>query len=196
MINWMKQGGWGLSVVCVFLFLAGCAGRPMTDAEKTMMVQVKDLAEFGITFVANEETESFKHTNWGQGESDFNYEYESPADNEDISPLYLSSTVEFFPSDRKAKSGHLLSVNALKAGMKISGIKSVKAPELYDWGDQVYAAFLEIEGEKIGNLIVVRKGKRVYSFMISGVYFDQKEDLVDLLNPKLIKMATYGKKKK
>ena len=52
-------------------------------------------------------------------------------------------------------------------------------------GEQNYSAYLELDGIRIGNLIVVRKGILVYSFILVGPYVKYAQTLYDLIGPKL-----------
>ena len=172
------------------VFSLSCSTRSISDEEKDLLFQVSDLSNYNIKAVQNDESEKFIYKYYGKGSWDIKYTYDSP-DIEDATSLYIVSRVEFESNVREAKSTFSSGIMAYKAGAKIGGLKYVEQSELFKWGDETYCAIIEKNESPVGNLIVVRKDNRIFTFMVVGIYFDQTADLSELLTPKLINIASY-----
>jgi hypothetical protein len=167
-----------------------CSTRPISEAEKDLLLQVKDLSQFNVTIGNLQTAETFKYTYYGAGEWEVKYMYDSP-NTPDITPLYLVSRVEFEKSDNEAISTFNQGILAYKGGGMIGGLRIVRSLKLFQWGDQSYSAYLEKNDTRVGNLIVVRKGNKIFSLILSGLYFDNAEYVKQLLIPKLEKMVSF-----
>ena len=154
---------------CIFILFASiiscsCSIRPISEEEKNLLLQVKDLSEFNINLGNLRTTETFKYTYYGAGEWEVKYTYDSP-NTLDITPLYLVSRVEFEKNKNEAISTFNQGILAYKGGGIIGGLRIVESPKLFQWGDQSYSAYLEKNGTRTGNLIVARKGNRIFNLI-------------------------------
>jgi hypothetical protein len=99
--------------------------------------------------------------------------------------------VEFEKNENEAISTFNQGILAYKGGGMIGGLRIVRSPKLFQWGDQSYSAYLEKNDTRVGNLIVVRKGNKIFNLILSGLYFDNTEYVKQLLIPKLEKMVSF-----
>jgi len=176
-----------LSVLIISL---SCSTRPISEEEKGLLLQVKDLSQFNVIFGDLQTVETFKYTYYGAGEWEVKYTYDSP-NSPDVTPLYLVSRVEFAKNENEAISTFNQGILAYKGGGMIGGLSIVEDPKLFQWGDKSFSAYLEKNGTRVGNLIVVRKGNRIFNVILSGLYFGNTEYLEQLLIPKLQKMVSF-----
>jgi hypothetical protein len=177
-------------ILSALIIPLSCSTRPISEEEKSLLLQVKDLSQFNVNSGDLQTAETFKYTYYGAGEWEVKYTYDSP-DTPDVTPLYLVSRVDFSKNENEAISTFNQGILAYKGGGVIGGLSIVESPILFQWGDKSYSAYLEKNGTRIGNLIVVRKGNRIFNVILSGLYFSNTEYLEQLLIPKLQKMVSF-----
>lgn len=101
------------------------------------------------------------------------------------SKVYISSGAEISPSVRDARESFLLSVGAYRTGVAIGAGELQPREDLLPVGEQRYAAIIRNGGNPVGNVFVVRQGRVLHSLLITGVYFDDPDDVRDLFAPLL-----------
>ena len=63
--------------------------------------------------------------------------------------------------------------------------------DLLKWGDRSRFGILYCDGNPTGNMIGVRKGRVSMFVLISGAYFDDRDDIREFLGPKLELLENY-----
>ncbi len=166
----------GLAIVSVY----GVASRDVTEEEMAYFVTAEDMEEY---FVAPGDPAECVVTNAKtniDGSLELEYEYDADRDPGTDDVFILQSTVDICSSESSAKEDHSLSIGAMKLGITLSGQSTLKIDQRNDLmtlGDENYAAILRNEGIPVGNLVVVRQGKKVFSVALIGVFFESREDL-------------------
>jgi hypothetical protein len=160
----------------------GISKRSVRPDEQAFLVTVSDLRPFlpelpstGGVFVAKRNFD---------GTTELEYEF----DGEDV---LIDSEAEIFSTVPLAQEGFRHRVMAYQVGMKASQSKAriVEAKGLFDAGSDNFAAYIQHGDLKLGNVIVTRRDKTVFALLLTGLYFDTKEDLTDVLGPKPIALT-------
>jgi hypothetical protein len=172
--------------------LSGCErGLPVEAAEKEMVLRAGDLVEYGYGMEQTEQFEKFAKTRFIDGSSEITYEFETP-DSEEEHPLYLNVTMTF----EKKTSDAWLSQGAEKVGMKYglkaAGIEAREIKGFYKFGDTSEFYLLEKDGNPVGNMFFARQGKRIYTLVVSGMYFDDAATWKERIEEKLTRFAAHA----
>jgi len=172
--------------------LAACKSEPVTERDREVLVRVQDLAAYEIQFQDAARYEKFEKSRYFDGSCELTYEFELPDAETRPNAIYLRvlATVE------TDKSGATVSQGAEKigfgVGMKLEGIEAEERKDFFRHGDDSTFFVLTKGGKPVGNFFVTRFGKRVYSLLIAGVYFDDPAAWSELVTPKLEKFAAYN----
>ena len=166
-------------------FLSACnSGIPVDEREKTMLLRAADLVPFGYGLADTRKYETFNKTRYFDGSMDIVYEHETP-ETEQEHPLYLNVTVTF---ERKA-SDAIVSAGAermaFKYALKAKGVEMREVPNFYAFGDSSDFHMIERDGKPFGNHFSVRQGARVYTVVMTGIYFDDVDEWKSLIGKKL-----------
>jgi hypothetical protein len=178
-------------VLCLALVLTGCLHRSIKEEDRPLLITAKDLESYGAVVPETHAFESMKRIHYADRSVEIDYEYEAPDDMEGIDPMYLTVTIEFEPTLSEAKSMYTLGKGAYAVGSKIGGLEVVEQEDFFQWGDASFFSVLEYEGQPVGNLFITRKGKKIYTIMLSGLYFDDAALWRELVEPRLNYMTTY-----
>ena len=181
--------GCSLLFVC-FLGAAFAPGTelPVTDADRAVLLDAEDLAEWSDFDVAVG-TESVKKTKDLFGTHELAYEFTSDEG------VFVNTTVTYDKTESDARSTFSVTKMGLGVGMaleKSEGMTREERNELFAWGDDSVTYLLQMNGAPVGNVIVARKGKRTYFVIFAGVYFDDEGQLEELLSPQLTALETWN----
>ena len=129
------------------------------------------------------------------GSTEIEYEYDSEDDPGSTEYLWLISEAEINESAQLASTAFSDRVLAYKSGLLISmsGVEFVEDSRLFSLGEENYIAYMEKDGIKLGNVLVTRKDNIVFSLLLGGLYFDERELLEELMAPKLEKAGLFVK---
>jgi hypothetical protein len=173
------------------IVLAGCRpGLSVDDTDKAMLLRAGDLAEFGYGFADTERFETWDKTRYFDGSYDITYEFETP-DSEEDDPLYLSVTATFEKNSADALVSYGVMKTSMKYGLKSNDLEVREIPGFFEYGDASEFHLLEMDGYPVGNLFAARKGTRVYTLVMSGMYFDDSDTWKDVLRDKLRRFEAY-----
>ena len=188
----MRTLSLSMTSLALFVFVAaGCESNLPVDAhEKSMALRAADLAPYGYGLPATEKYETFEKTRFFDGSQEVRYEFESP-ESEQEHVLYLNVTMTI----EKSYSDAMVSQGAERIGMtyglKSSGITQREIKDFYKYGDSSSFYVLEKNGKPIGNLYSMRDGKRIYTLVMSGYYFEEPATWKELVEEKLKKFSAY-----
>ncbi len=174
------------------LSLSACeSGAPVEEREKAMLLRAQDLVPFGYGLADTQKYETFNKTRYFDGSMDIVYEHETPDSEQDHS-LYLNVTVSFErqASDAVVSSG--AQKMAFKYALKSKGIEMREVPNFYAFGDSSDFYVLENEGKPLGNHFSGRKGARVYTVVMTGMYFEDADEWRSLIAEKLEKFSAHS----
>jgi hypothetical protein len=119
------------------------------------------------------------------GSYELEYEYEDDS-------FLLASGIYVEPSVREAKSTAHLYILGAKLGLAGEvGRKNCPA-SANELGDQVHCSILVSDDVTLGHFLVVRRGKRVFMMLVSGLMELSFEDLIKLVRPYLDGMEEYS----
>lgn len=166
------------------LLLSGCMTDENIDWKQyDIITTAADLNNYydGLNLDLSGKSETASITNYFDGSSDITYEYEN-TENPKYDPLYFSITVDVGLTEKDARETYVISKLAL---IEVGELVDFENEEIeIDLGhDDTYYSLRSYEGELNGHLFVTRKGKNVYSMIISGLYSDDHSLLYDLIVP-------------
>lgn len=169
-------------------FAIACMSAEVTPTEMEMFVRGKDLVDVGIEVSNPEKYEKFSKINYFDGSQTIEYEFEPP---ESESVMYLTVSVTYEPKKSDAKLGQVAEDSVIGLLLKAQGLEKVDVPNFYEYGDSCNFYHLKKDGEKVGNYFTVLEDRKIYSLLISGVYFDDVETWREIVEPKLRLFASY-----
>jgi hypothetical protein len=179
----------GAGLVGVFIALDKTGkSQPVTAADRTLLVTTDDLAARVADFQVQPRVEELTKRKSLDGSITLEYQYK-PVDG----GLFLNTTVTTERTASTATTNYASLRVGHGLGFSMSADQQTKMEDrndLFSWGDESHHALITHSGKPVGNLFAARKGRRIYSFMVVGVYFDSTETLSDLLLPKLEKLGT------
>lgn len=157
--------------------------RPLTSQERATLVTAKDLFAMSSQvdlYLATQETG--EREDLSDGSATLVAEYQS-----DEPPMYVVSQVSLEPTESAAKLTYQAdSIGGFMAlATESKGIVRTDRDDLFKAGDDSKSQLLSIDGKSIGHFIVVRKGKRVFMTIFTGVYDEEAHGLRELITPKL-----------
>jgi len=174
-----------LGLVGLGAVISGTAKKaPLRPGDRAALVTVGDLlaaAGSDAEVDATKEVTSREKDLFDSVDVTYEYEQVNP-------PMFVSTTISLEPDEDTARTAFVTSSAGAGVGVALSGDGTVKLeerPGLLHWGDQVKTSLLTASGKPTGNFVVVRKGKRVFTSIFAGVYFEDGDALQALLEPKL-----------
>jgi hypothetical protein len=194
----------GTILLLVVVFCAGLGGlgyyffiheieEPITEADKALLVTAEALAEAVPLIHVEPGLGAFRRIRHPDGSREISYKYATPEDS--AAPLYVECVVSLELSASEAQGAY----TGMVAGMKLNlswlgeeGPQPTDRNDLFHWGDESKCMILETNGKAIGNIIVARKGKRVFYLVIVGFPFERPEPLRALLEPFLKRLVAYN----
>jgi hypothetical protein len=179
------------AIGCVLALSACQRGMPVDEREKGMLLRAADLVPFGYGLAETQKYETFNKTRYFDGTFDVVYEFESP-DSESDHVLYMNVTVTFERKAADAMIARGAETTALKYTLKAGGIELREIPKFFPFGDASDFHVLERDGKPVGNYFSARDGARLYSVLMTGLYFDDADEWKELMGDKLAKFSTYS----
>lgn len=175
-------------VVILLGILFACKSVEVAPAEKEMFVRGQDLFAFGVEVQNPEKYEKFDKTKYFDGSEDIEYEFEPP---ETEAVIYLAETITYEPKKSDARFGRAAEGSVIGLALKAQGLEMVEVPNFYQYGDSSNFYALKKDGENVGNYFTVLEGGKVFSFLVSGVYFDDADTWREVVEPKLKNFSSY-----
>ena len=169
-------------MISLALLLLGCTETvPITEQDRQAVLRIEDLAVWMEGFRPVQAKSSFTKTKELDDSYDLEYGYE---DTQGEFPIYLHFSVSVQPD----KADALLVHKATNFGTWIGSgeTKMVPRNDLFSWGDDSKFCLWQTElGDTFGNYFTGRKGEKVVTIAISGIYFSDPESIHELLDEKL-----------
>ena len=171
-----------LTVFSMVALVTACSeSASLTEQDKAAVLQVEDLALWIEGFEPDPTKGSLVKTKEFDKSYDIEYTYE---DQDGQSPLYLYHSVSVQPSSSDAIIVH----KAMDFGTWIGSGETnlVTRNDLFSWGDESEFCLWQTEsGDTFGNYFTGRKGEKVVTIAITGIYFSDPESIHGLLDEKL-----------
>ena len=148
------------------LYLLTATDVPVTDADKRLIVRAVDLAPYFEGYSPDENFESFEKLRYIDQSEELNYDYDSTKEGEPC----IAATVTYERNKSDANTTYAMSWSAQRLGIGLAdgGIGIKENNSFFSAGDRSRFAEITYGGNTVGHLLVVQKGKSVYSFAISG----------------------------
>jgi hypothetical protein len=176
-------------LIVLMIFLTGCIPLSISEEEKGLLISVEDFQDYDFSYLA--EIGEYDKVAYTDGSIELEYEYDS-FEVKKIDQLMIISSVNFERNIAEAKQSFRSFILAYKSGAYFGDSKVEEQENFIDLGDETFFSFLvNDEGEIFGNIIQVRRGDKIYVFMIAGPYFDDPDLVEELLEPKLALMEEY-----
>ena len=174
-----------VAIVAAVSFRGVAPRMELTAAEKSLLVQVDDLAPFGIVPRTGRYTETFKAKRNLDRSLELEYAYEAA---DSAPPFSLKSEAEICGSEKDASESFSARVSAYRFGFRMAGKKGTElraqaAPA--SLGQERYLGQVCVAGKPAGCALVARQGRTVFSVLLSGAFIDDGEDWTALLGPRL-----------
>jgi hypothetical protein len=163
----------------------------LAAGERDLVLDIAHLTSWMSEYTPDPAAESVSKTRYIDDSYEIEYVYDVP---EDDGAPYLSYTVTFEPTAGDATTTYVSLWGGTRFGFYVFGEVQVEVQEkndLYQWGDESRMGLLLANGQPFGNVFVARKGKRVVYLLVSGVYFDDKESLTELLSPYMARLEAF-----
>jgi hypothetical protein len=175
-----------LLLVALALGGAACRRVAVSEAERELLLRAQDLAPYGFELADAARHESFNKTVYFDGSSDLEYEFAPPDGS-----LYMVVTVTFARDKNDARMTKGGEKVGLQVGVGLEGVKLEEKHGFFKYGDESSFYALTKDGRPGGLFFNTREGTKVYSVLISGVYFDSAEDWAELITPRLQKFSAH-----
>jgi hypothetical protein len=159
--------------------------KPITEAEKRLVFSAQALVPLGFE---GYDPEAESYTVLRQfGTRNIHYSYDSRDLEEPKDFLVVQAMTEIHPQSLNAVQSYQMQKLALKAGVAVAAdAKMADTPGLLrSLGAEGYAGTLNKE-RPIGNVFLIRQGKAIHMVTISGMYFNDPDQVKALLGPLLV----------
>lgn len=196
----MKRQHWwwlGGSLLLVLLVIAGfhlyhgvlLMARAQVASDE-LIIPVQRLSEFGITVKCSDACvrRSRSHVS---GSLDIDYEYDNTGRTDEEHALFISSQTYADLSPLHATQTYWTYIGGIRLGLMGSDetLEIKEVPNSLSLGNQRYWARMSRAEGPIGDVVVVRQGRMVVAYMVSGLHFSTQSDIEDLMRPVLDKVA-------
>eukprot|EP00913_Durusdinium_trenchii_P008963 g8429.t1 len=167
------------------LFVMTASNMPVTATDRSVLFTAKELEGRLDDFNYDPAKEVITKEKYIDNSYDLDYEYE------DESVIVLCNvTVDTSVSDAKASFSTMWAGSKLVLGFD-SEVDVMAQDHWLRWGDESRFATLKSNGETFGHMLIVRKGTRVFYLGLSGVYFEDAQQLNEFIMPTLAKLEGY-----
>lgn len=179
-VRWMAIGA-------VLLALGGCLVEnvPVEEEDLALLVRASDFRDLGFQLERVEVHETIEKKRYFDGSYELEYTYEPGQ------AFFIYSML----SIETDNAGAIMTYKATSAGFNLgysgSEVEVVEDDTFYGYGDESRFARLMHEGDQVGNLFMTRIGRRVYTFICVGAYFDERETWAGLIEPRLVAFEAY-----
>jgi hypothetical protein len=160
----------------------------LAPGERELMLDIGHLAGWMEGYAPDLADETVTKTRYADHSYDIQYTYEVPTD--DSAP-YLSYMLNFEPTETDADSTYFSLWGGSKVAFFAFGAMDVAVDEqddLFRWGDESRFGVLRTEGKPFGNVFIAKRGKTVVYLLVTGIYFEDADNLSALLTPYLEKL--------
>ena len=167
--------------------MMACSTSTITDAERELLVTIKDLEIYDVAIPDSSTGETFLVTKNLDGSREIRYEFDAGKIPNSTDHTFIISRVEIHPGIPEAQDAFDEIISGINLGGFLGSGKGKinEDTSLFVWGDENYGAYLEKDSRRLGNIIVTRTGDTIFDLTIVGLYFDDPQLLHDLLIPKL-----------
>ena len=168
----------------LFLLAACSTEEPVTEADKAVVLRVRDLARFGYRFDNVETLESFSKKRQIDGSYEIAYRFQSPPG---AKVLFLHVSVKVGKNESDAALTQGAEKVGLMIGFKKSGVEERELP-----APPAGKLSLLVKDERpIGNIFTAAHGAKTYLLVMSGLYFDDPALWQKVIEPSMDRFRRY-----
>jgi len=166
-----------------YLYVATAEQRPLTERDRRLLITAEDLAPYFYDFEPSDDFARFEKERYFDGSSWVDYTYDSPLEDEP----WISCSISY---ERKLSDALTIYATEL-SGQRISlqfaddAIDTQNRNDFFSAGDQSTFADITYDGAVTGHCFVIRQGRSVLSFMLSGFVMDDPAIWRELLSQRL-----------
>lgn len=182
-------GGLGTAI---YVFFIREIEEPVTAGDRGLVITAERLAHFVPTLQPDPSRGNVRKVRHLDGSRELTYEYEAAEGDE--KPLYVNHEIGVERSAEDARYAYGGLGIGTNIGLRLGGtgnLRQVERNELWRWGDDSRCVVLVNGDARVGNLFMARKGRRYFSLMIVGVYFEDRQAIQELLGPMLQRLDSY-----
>lgn len=179
-------------IIVFVIILTSCSTRKDVDIkEYPIVTTVNDLSDYyDLIIDKSGASETINITNYFDGSSELEYSYEL-LESEVYDPLFYSITIEKERSLKDAIEVYGLGLGAIKLVGNSLGQSTITIDSLQIPGDDSYYATRTVDGEPNGMFFIMRKGTRIFTMIISGLYTPDNSLIKDVLIPKIAHLEEF-----
>ena len=179
-------------ILLIGITISSCTTKKDIDISKyPIITTVKELTEFyDISLDSTGKYENSSVTMYFDGSSELNYAYEL-LETEKYDPLFYDITIDLERTKKDAIATYTLGKGALDIGNSLSGQGTIEVDSLDFGGDQSYYAIRTLDGNPSGIIFTIRKGKNIYTLIVSGLSFPDHSIINDLVLPRITNLETF-----
>ena len=168
-----------------------CSTTDDVDVSKyPIITTVHELAEnFDLDIDNTGKFETTTITRYFGGSSSIDYTYDL-SESTSHDPIYYSIVIDLEPTEKEAILQYNTSTLAIKGSLTAFGGKLNENPSI-KWGDESYYGVITTNEIPTGHILVLRNGKNVYTFMISGVYTSDDSIITELILPSISDLESF-----
>jgi hypothetical protein len=168
-----------------WLVVYGFSQRPPTEEEKKVLVTASDLEAVGITGLNPADCGSYLVRRELDGSLCIEFSHDPRRDPNRKQRVHVISRVTINRSVESAADAFPYVVKGVVGGVRLAGDNQVvDIKEKLPIGEDQYLGSFRSGGKEAGTLVVLRKGRVIHMFLISGTTIDSKT-VTKLLKPTL-----------
>jgi len=184
-----------LSISVCFLILSCTTKKDLDISKYPIITTAAELSEYyDLKLDKSGEYESSAIIKYLDGSKELEYSYDL-AETKYFDPLIYYITIQQERSVRDAKEVYVLGKTAIRLTGNSFNQGTIEIDSLMLPGDEYYYALRTYNDVPNGMFYTVRKGARIYTMMISGVYTSDHSLLYDLILPRIESLETYDIRK-
>lgn len=178
-----------LLALTLCLTLCACIQGDIEERDLPLLITIDDFTQYDVDLSSFADRQIFRRTRYFDGSLEIEYEFETPEDFE--KPFYIAVTVGLERSTADALLTYKAEKGGVGIGASIGGVEMEEQEGFFEWGDESFFATLVTEKGPGGSVFGGRKGKKTYSIMIAGLYFDDAAEWEQFIQPKLDYLVSY-----
>lgn len=175
----------------VFYIISNTKTPEIREDEKRLLFTANKLEEIGVENIYPETCEKFSVRKSAFKTSKFEYTYSFTEDTNSVS-LNIKSITQIGRSNKSARNY----LRGFKIGMRIGFMNDDIELKKVDWSfpdvDISENYFLVNEqGDQLGNLLLLQKGKAFLAIILAGLYFSEESEFLPQITPIISAVDTY-----
>jgi len=175
------------SLLILSLLLTGCSlDDELSQEEQKLLLTKADFLDYGIELDGQGSGDYSKFVNYAARTTDLSYQLT------DSQGFYLNTSVSISSSAANAVINGVSEQAAMSVALKATSELTEEVIDLgQTYGTRSKLILLKNKGEPIGNLFNAVVGKKSFTVVFSGVYFDEAESFNDFIGPKMDYLRQY-----